>query len=97
MSDNSGDRNGDGNGKERVTLPLDALVDEITITFQRTDGTMQVGGRICNLEVALDMCRRAARHFEKEIRLANVVEAKQKLEEQQRVQHLLEQTRGGRG
>lgn len=89
--------NGDGNGQERVTLPLEALTDEITITFRRADGTMNVGGHICNLEVALDMCRRAARHFEKEIRLANVVEAKNKLEEQQRVQDLLEHTRGGRG
>lgn len=97
MSDNSGDRNGDGNGKERVTLPLDALVDEITITFQRTDGTMQVGGRICNLEVALDMCRRAARHFERELRLQAVTEAKQRLDEQQRVQDLVAHTRGGRG
>lgn len=86
-----------GNGQERVTLPLEALTDEITIRFLRTDGTLTVGGRSCNLEVALDMCRRAARHFEKEIRLQNVVEAKNKLEEQQRVKDLLAQTRGGRG
>lgn len=96
MSESS-DGTGDGNGKERVTLPLEALTDELTITFRRTDGTLVVGGRICNLEVALDMCHRAARHFEKEIRLQNVVEAKQKLEEQQNVKDLLARTRGGRG
>jgi hypothetical protein len=92
-----GDGNGNSNGSERVTLPLEALIDEITITFRRADGTLNVGGRICNLEVALDMCNRAARHFEQQIRLAAVLTAKQQLAEQQRVQDLLAQTRGGRG
>jgi hypothetical protein len=92
----SDDSTGNGNGKERVTLPLEALTDEITITFRRADGTLNVGGRICNLEVALDMCNRAARHFEQQIRLAAVLTAKQQLAEQQRVQDLLQGTIRGR-
>lgn len=82
-----------GGGAERVTLPLEALTDELTITFRRADGTMQVGGRICNLDVALDMCMRAARYFETQLRLAAALEAKKNLAEQAHVQDMINRAR----
>lgn len=89
----SEDGNGAGNGQERVTLPLEALTDELTITFRRADGTLQVGGRICNLDVALDMCKRAARYFEMQLRLAAALEAKKNLAEQAHVQQMIDRAR----
>lgn len=82
-----------GNGAERVTLPLEALTDELTITFRRTDGTLVVGGRICNLDVAHDMCIRAARYLETQLRLAAALEAKKNLADQAHVQDMINRAR----
>lgn len=91
--------NGDGkdNGKERVTLPLEALIDELTVRYNRADGTMQITGRAANDEVALDIFQRAARLYESRVRIAHATAARDAMIEQQRVQDLVNRTRGGRG
>ena len=92
----AGDGNGGGNGHERVTMELQALVDEVVLTYDRRDGTLKVGGRIINLDVALDICLRGARFFETQLRVQAVQQVQQRQAEQARVAALLDRTRGGR-
>lgn len=93
----SGDGNGAGNGKEHVTLPLEALTDELTITFNRATGAMSITGRVVTDEVALMMLARAVNVYESRTRIQFASAVKQQLDEQARVAALLERTRGGRG
>lgn len=70
MSDEPGNGNGTG-----ASVP--DLADQLVIEFNRSDGTMHVGGKVCNDEVALDMCNRAARYFETRCRVAAAAAAMQ--------------------
>lgn len=88
---------GGTNGQELVTMPAAALVDELVLTYNRADGTLSVGGRIVNLEVALEICRRGAMFFETQIRLAAAQAVRQQQADQARVAALLDRTRMGRG
>ena len=94
---NDGNGEGNGDGSERVTLPLEALVDELVLTYDRRDGTLKVGGRTVNLDVALDICLRAARYFETQLRVAAAQQVQQQVQEAHRVAAILDRTRGGRG
>lgn len=88
---------GGGNGEARVTLPLEALVDELVLTYDRRDGTLTVGGRVVNAETALTICQRAVTYWETQVRLAAAMHVKQQQSEQARVAAILDRTRGGRG
>ena len=59
-----GDGNGGGNGHERVTMELQTLVDEVVLTYDRRNGTLQDRRPDVNLEVALDMCHARRALFE---------------------------------
>jgi hypothetical protein len=87
----------DGNGANLGKIPHEALIDTLELTYDRGDGTMKIGGRAINLEVALDMCQRGCRFFETQLRIAAVGVAKQQQADQERVNELLNRTRGGRG
>lgn len=89
--------NGNGNGTERVTLPLEALTDELTLTFNRATGGMSITGRVITDEVALMMLARAVNVYESRTRMQLAISVKQQAEQQARVAALLERTRGGRG
>lgn len=86
----------DANGSERVTLPLEALIDELVLTYDRRDGTLKIGGRTISLDVALDICLRAVRFFETQVRITAAAAVKQQMQEQARVAALLDRTRMGR-
>ncbi len=94
MSEHDG--NG-GNGALDERIARSSLVDDLTITFDRADGTMKVGGRVVNYEVALTMCERAARHFETLLRVQAAGAAQQAIKENARVAAIIDRTRGGRG
>jgi hypothetical protein len=91
-----GDGNGGGNGHERVTMELEALVDKLELTYDRRDGSLKVGGRVINLDVALEICRRGASFFETQLRVQAAQQVQQRQAEQARVAALLDRTRGGR-
>ena len=92
-----GDGNGSGNGANLGKIPHETLIDELVLTFDRGDGTMKIGGKVINQDVALDMCQRGCRFFEQQLRMAGVLQAKQQMMDAQRVNELLERSRGGRG
>ena len=86
-----------GDGALDARIARADLVDDLTIMFDRADGTMKVGGRVVNYEVALSMCERAARHFETLLRIQAATQVKQTMAESARVQEIIQRTRGGRG
>ena len=89
---------GTGDGANLGTIPHEALIDELVLTYDRADGTLKIGGKTCNLEVALDMCQRAARQFEVQLRVAAVAAVAQQRAELERVQQILAGARpAGRG
>jgi hypothetical protein len=88
---------GGGNGANLGKIPHEALIDELVLTLDRGDGTMKISGRAINLEVGLDMCQRGARFFETQLRLIAVQQRSQQQADQERVNELLNRTRGGRG
>ena len=88
---------GEGNGANLGTIPHEALIDRLELTLDRGDGTMKISGRAINLEVGLDMCQRGVRFFETQLRMAAVGVVKQQQADQERVNELLNRTRGGRG
>lgn len=96
MSEHDTTGNGGAGEYGRAVIDLATLRDQVIIDYNRADGTLSVGGKICNLDVALDMCLRAARFFETQLRLVGVMDMKQRALEQQRVQDLLARTRGAR-
>lgn len=85
--------NGEGHGEKRVTLALEALVDELVLTFDRRDGRMSIAGRVCNDEVALMMLQRALNLYEFRTRGMMVAALKQQADENARVAALLDRTR----
>jgi len=91
------DGNGSGNGANLKDPTHEALTDELVLTLNRGDGTMGIGGKVINHDVALDMCQRGCRFFEQQLRMAGVLQAKQQMVDQERVNELLNRTRGGRG
>lgn len=93
----TGDGNGAGNGEERVTLRLAALIDELHITFNRVTGGMTITGQVVTDQVALMMLQRAANVYQARTRLQLAQQAQQQVEENKRVAALLERSRGGRG
>lgn len=88
--------NGGGNGPERVTLPLEALVDELVLTFDRRDGRMAISGKVCSDEVALMMLLRAVNVYEARTRALMAMQLREQALETARVQDLVNRTRGGR-
>jgi hypothetical protein len=84
-------------GTNGARIARSELIDELVLTFDRGDGTMKIGGKAINLDVALDMCQRGVRFFETQLRIQAAAQAKQQMVDTQRVQDLLERTRGGRG
>jgi len=79
-------------------IPREALIDELVLTYDRADGTLKIGGKTCNLEVALDMCQRGVRFFETQLRMAAVAAVAQQRAEQERVREILAGARpAGRG
>jgi len=85
-----------GNGKNRVTVPLETLSDEVIIRLNRLDMTMEVGGHFCNLDTGLDMCLRAARYLETQLRIQAAAAAREQMAEQERARQIAAQVRGGR-
>jgi hypothetical protein len=92
-----GDGNGGGNGANTGKIPHEALIDELVLTFDRGDGTLKIGGRTINLDVALDVCLRGVRFFETQLRIQAAAAMQQQQADQVRVNDLLNRTRGGRG
>jgi hypothetical protein len=94
MSENGGNGEGGGNlGK----IPHELLIDELVLTMDRGDGTMKIGGKVLNSDVALDMIARAQRYFETLLRIEAVAQVKQQALDAQRTAEILSRTRGGRG
>jgi hypothetical protein len=89
--DDSG--HGGGNGNERVTLPLEALIDELVLTFDRRDGTLKVGGRILNIELGLMIAQRAVNYFETLVRVQAAAQMQQQQADKARVAALLDRAR----
>ena len=65
--------NGNGNGGP---AELSGLVDTLELRFDRSDGTMHIGGKVVNNDTGLDMCLRAARYFETLVRVAAAAQAR---------------------
>jgi hypothetical protein len=86
-----------GNGANLGKIPHEALIDELVLTFDRGDGTLKIGGRTINLDVALDICQRGVRFFETQLRIQAMAAIQQQQADQVRVNELLSRTRGGRG
>ena len=84
----------EGNGANLGKIPHEALIDELVLTFDRGDGTLKIGGRVINLDVSLDICLRAVRFFETQLRLQAAQGAKQQQMENARVQEMLNRARG---
>lgn len=87
--------NGTG-GQEEITLAREALVDEIVVRYNRADGTMFIGGHVCNNDTALDMLQRAARHYETVLRLEAAARIRAEAMDAAQTAQILERTRGGR-
>jgi hypothetical protein len=92
-----GDGNGDGNGANLGKIPHEALIDELVLTFDRGNGTLKISGRVINLDVSMDICQRAVRVLETQLRLQAAQQLQQQQADQVRVNGLLNRTRGGRG
>jgi hypothetical protein len=88
---------GNGDGANLGKIPHEALIDRLELTLDRGDGTMKIGGKAVNLDVALDMCQRGVRFFETQLRIQAAAQMQQQQVDQARVNELLNRTRGGRG
>ncbi len=86
--------NGSANGGADQLIRRKDLVDELVLAYDRADGKLTVGGKIINLEVALNICQQAARYFETQLRLMAAQQVRQAAAEQERVRALLDRTRG---
>jgi len=88
---------GNGGGDQgSITLPIEQLVDELVLRYNRADGTMHIGGRVVNNDTALDMLQRAARHYETILRLEAAARIREQAMDATRTAQILERTRGGR-
>lgn len=96
MSEPDSSGNG-GAGANAGGIPHELLIDELTLRYDRADGSLQIGGHCVNDEVALEILRRAASNYETRIRQAAALRMAQRAQEAKRTQELLERTRGGRG
>jgi hypothetical protein len=84
--------NGDG-AADRVGIDL---VDVLELRYDRVTGLLDIGGKVINADVGLAICNQAARHFEQVLRLQAAQRIAQQTAEAQRVQSILDRTRGGR-
>jgi hypothetical protein len=55
------------------------LTDVLVLSYNRADGTFKIDGKVVNHEVALEMCGRAARHFETILRVQAAAAARQQM------------------
>jgi hypothetical protein len=87
----------DGNGHSDALVPHDALVDELVLRYDRSTGSLEIGGHILNDDVGLGILQQAVRTFETRLRIAAAQAIQKQALDATRTQQILNSVRHGRG